>query len=236
MQDGTSQNGGLLSQEEYAERIGVSPSWVSKATRQGKVVDGEYYPARDAVVDEDESLIGYRDPTKGAVPQSAPSSNALPDRVLDPAPRGGLGSSTSRQNGSLSGSAGLGDWVSGNRVRGNGTPNESSASSGQQAGTDRKKQGEPNGTSRATPNPSLVSQRNGQGTAPVQTELEGAAGSLATAVAQDQGALRGALRLGGAAGGAVFLCHLADRNLLSAFAGATIGFGIIEYSLHLARQ
>jgi len=92
---------------------------------------------------------------------------------------------------------------------------------------------QPNGASRTNPNTSFERQR--QSTQPLQTGLEGAAGSLATAVAHDQGVLRGALRLGGAAGGALFVCHLAERNLLSALLGATLGFGIIEYSLHLDR-
>lgn len=231
MQDPSPKNGELLSQEEYAEQVGVSPSWISKATRQGKIVDGEYYPARDAVVDESGDLIGYQDPTKGAIPTAGSSSDALPERAINPARPGGLDDSTSCRNGSSAGSAGLGGLASGESGPGNGA--EPSTSFGQES--DMWNRSQPNGASRVNLNASFGRQRSNQGAQPLQTGLEGAAGSLATAMAHDQGALRGALRLGGAAGGALFVCHLAERNLLSALVGATLGFGIIEYSFCLAR-
>lgn len=53
----------LLSQEEYAAQVGASPSWVSKATKQGKLIGGEYDPAADAVRAPNGSLRGYKSPT-----------------------------------------------------------------------------------------------------------------------------------------------------------------------------
>jgi len=53
-----------LSQKEYANRVGVDPSRISRATNEGGVVRGKYVPARDAVTDETGNLLGYQMPVE----------------------------------------------------------------------------------------------------------------------------------------------------------------------------
>jgi hypothetical protein len=232
MKTGALRRDDLLTQEEYAERLDVTPGWISKATRQGNIVDGKYYPARDAVVDSNGTLVGYRKPTKGAVPSNSSPASPGAQKHLDLSPSGGgsgRGGGASR-NHSASGSAGLGQPSAEAQARENGSSRSHSASSGQSGRTDvNSRDSRPQQTaSTETANRSA----GGQGSVPAPVGLDGAAGSLAHAVAQDQGALRGTLRLGGAAGGAVFLYNLGDGNLLPALLGAAAGFGIVEYSLH----
>ena len=54
----------LLSQKEYARRIGADPSWVSKATKHGKLIQGRYDPSSDVFRAPDGSLRGYEEPTE----------------------------------------------------------------------------------------------------------------------------------------------------------------------------
>jgi len=66
-----------LNQKQYADRVGVTPSRISRATKEGGVVQGKYVPARDAVTDEAGNLLGYQMPVERNVsPGNASAESA----------------------------------------------------------------------------------------------------------------------------------------------------------------
>jgi len=74
----------LLSQKEYASRIGADPSWVSKATKHGKLIQGRYDPSSDVVRAPDGSLRGYEEPTEiRPAPRENSTSESSPRAPAD---------------------------------------------------------------------------------------------------------------------------------------------------------
>ena len=67
-----------LNQKQYADRVGVTPSRISRATKEGGVVQGKYVSAQDAVVREsDGKLLGCQEPVEWDVsPGDASSKSA----------------------------------------------------------------------------------------------------------------------------------------------------------------
>ncbi len=210
----------LLSQEAYADRIGVSPSWVSKATKNQKVVSGKYVPARDAVVDEEGNLIGYEEPTprphggggttsgrspSGGSPEGGPTpgGTSAPQGQAGPAPPqdrtgGGTKSTSGRSHGN----------VRQDRRRNPSTPR------GMRGGEDQ-----PSGQRSAA---------NDNSSEGIDNFLE----ALGGVVAQRPDVMYPLLRLVGAVGGAFISVQLGGRNLPVALSGGAAGLLITEYCLH----
>ena len=86
----------LLSQKEYARRIGADPSWVSKATKHGKLIQGRYDPSSDVVRAPDGSLRGYEEPTEiRPAPRENSTSESSPRAPADAQERSGSASEKS---------------------------------------------------------------------------------------------------------------------------------------------
>lgn len=182
----------LLTQREYASKIDVTPSYVSKRTKNGRLIDGTWSPSRDAVVDEEGNLLGYTDPT----PRPGSERGASPESAQKAA--------------GVSAEGGETRYGMGNRE--NGRPRENP--SGQNPSTG---QSESSGQS-----------REGSGL----DEALGKAGETAgRQVARSPGALRGLVRLGGAAVGAILAAKLIGRQAGPVLLGTVIGFGVMEYAI-----
>lgn len=209
----------LLNQEAYADRIGVSPSWVSKATRNQKVVAEKYIPARDAVVDEEGSLIGYEEPTprphgrggttsgrspSGGSPEGGPTpgDTSAPQGQSDPSPpqdRTGGGKSTSGRSQ---------DSSRQNRRRNPSTPRGMRGGKGQPAGQRP-----------------AADDYSPEG---IDSFLE----ALGGVVAQRPDVTYSLFRLLGVAGGTFLSVQLAGRNVGAALTGGAAGLLLTEYCLH----
>ena len=106
-----------LNQKEYADWVGVTPSRISRATKEGGVVQGKYVPAWDVVVrDSDGKLLGYQEPVERDVSPGDTSSESA---------RKAAGVSSEGSNASKHGMGNRGHG----RARGN--PSDSSRSTGQ---------------------------------------------------------------------------------------------------------
>ena len=212
----------LLSQQEYASRIGVSPSWVSKATKEMKVVNGQYYPAQDAVLGSGGTLIGYEDPTTVEVASGSPSAAnaALPGTPSSNGQRSGRRSSSAGEHARTEAPASK----SGN---GDGTPspNGSSFRSGAGGGGSAERTG-----TNARENPSS-SRRTPQQNSKTDENLEEAATALTKALARDPETFHHATKVGTTLGTAGLFWKLGEEDLPSALLGGAIGFGLAEYFL-----
>jgi hypothetical protein len=210
----------LLSQEAYANRIGVSPSWVSKATKNQKVVSGKYVPARDAVVDEEGNLIGYEKPTprphgRGGTTSDRSSSGGSPEG--SPTPGG-----TSPPKGQ-SGPAPPQDRTGGGR--------ESASGRSQDSGRQNRRRNP------STPRGMRGGEGQPAGQRPAADDnssdgIDSFLEALGGVVTQRPDVMYPLLRLVGAVGGAFISVQLGERNVRVALSGGAAGLLLTEYCLH----
>jgi hypothetical protein len=186
----------LLTQREYADRVGVDNSYVSRRTKNGGLIDGTYRPRLDARWEnndpEDGDLLGYTEPT----PRPNSNGEASPESA-----RKAAGVSSTGGNPQSS----MGD-------RENGRPRKNS--SGRSRPTGQIQNG---GRS-----------REGSG---LEQALKKAGETAGAQAARSPGILRGLLRLGGAALGAILAAELVGRQAGPVLLGTVIGFGVTEYAV-----
>ena len=100
---------GLLTQREYADRIGVDNSYVSRRTKNGGLIDGTYRPRLDARWEKNDpengDLLGYTEPTPRpnsngeASPESAQKAAGVSSTGGDPqSGMGDRGNARAREN------------------------------------------------------------------------------------------------------------------------------------------
>lgn len=179
-----------LTQKEYADRVGVTPSRICRATKDGGVVQGKYVPARDAVTDEAQNLLGYQTPVERNVS--------------------------------------LGDASTESAQKAAGVSSEGSNTSTRGMGNHDPPRENPSGRSRSAGPSQSGGQSQGSG---LEEALERAGETAGRQVAKSPGALRGLLRLGGAAVGAFLAAKLVGRDAGPVLLGTTIGFAITEYAI-----
>ncbi|MCS4044550.1 hypothetical protein GGQ00_003010 [Salinibacter ruber] len=182
----------LLTQREYAAKIDVTPSYVSKRTKNGGLIDGTWSPSRDAVVDEAGNLLGYTDPTPR------------------PGSEGGASQESARK------AAG---------VSSNGSDDSAHRMGNRENDQAREN---PSGRTQSTGQPQSGGQSQGSG---LEEAIERAGETAGRQVAKSPGALRGLVRLGGSAAGAILAAKLVGRGAGPVLLGTAIGFAITEYAI-----
>lgn len=191
-----------LTQKQYADRVGVTPSRISRATKDGGVVQGKYVPARDAVAREtDGKLLGYEEPVERDVSR-------------------GDASATSAQKAAGNGSTG-GRSQRGGGHRKNGQASSGTRSNGRSSDT-RQGQPQSGGQAQSDGHP----QSDG-----LEKAIDRAGETLGQEAARRPEAFHAVLRLGGAALGAVLGVELVGRGAIPALVGTAIGAGLVEVSL-----
>jgi hypothetical protein len=181
-----------LNQKQYADRVGVTPSRISRATKKGGVVQGKYVPARDAVTDEAGNLLGYQMPVERNVsPENASAKSAQKAAGISSGEERNRHGIASRENG---------------RAREN--PSSRNRTTGQS----------PNGG-------------RSEGGSGLEQALEKAGETAGAQAARSPGILRGLLRLGGSALGAILAAELVGRQAGPVLIGSVVGFGITEYAV-----
>jgi len=186
----------LLTQREYADRIGVDNSYVSRRTKNGGLIDGTYRPRLDARWEnndpENGNLLGYTEPT----PRPNSNGEASPESARKAAGVSSTGGDPQ---------SGMGDRENG-RARGN--PSDSSRSTGQAQSGGQSQEG-----------------------SGLEQVLEKAGETAGAQAARSPGILRGLLRLGGAALGAILGAELVGRQAGPVLIGTAIGGAITEYAI-----
>ena len=196
----------LLTQREYADQIGVDNSYVSRRTRNGGLISGTYRPRLDAQWEngdpENGDLLGYTEPT----PRPNSNGQASPESARKAA---GV-------------SPGEGDSQSSTEGRENGRARENPPS--QRRSTSQNQGGRHSSGGRSGGGHSKVS-------GGLEKALERAGETAGAQAAQSPEILRGLLRLGGAALGAILAANLVGRQAGPVLLGSAIGFGITEYAI-----
>lgn len=186
----------LLTQREYADRIGVDNSYVSRRTKNGGLIDGTYRPRLDARWEDNDpengDLLGYTEPT----PRPNSNGEASPESARKAAGVSSTG----------------GDPQSGMGDRENGRSRENP--SGQRQSTSQS----PNGG-------------RSEGGSGLEEVLEKAGETAGAQAAKSPAILRGLLRLGGAALGAILGAELVGRRAGPVLIGTAIGGAITEFAI-----
>lgn len=201
-QNGRRRKDNLMTQQAYADAVGVSPGYVSKRTKNGKLIDGTWSPSRDAVVDEEGNLLGYTAPTRRSHSDEQASAESAQKAA---------GVSSGEKN-SRERDSGEGDAQPGTENRKNGQARENPSGQSRSAGQAR----------------SRGQSSRGDG---LEEAIEGAAEAASRQVVESPGALRGAARLGGAAAGAILAAELVGRSAGAVLLGTATGLAITEYSI-----
>lgn len=210
-----------LSQQEYADRVGVSASWISQATQGRKPVSGKYFPHLDAVVNpETGKLKGYQEPEpRPDLADSFPPSSTQSDKSSeDKTPVDGL---TTDGTSPRYGQSGRAHPPGQSADESNsGSPKESSRRG------PRENPSTPQGMRGGeTPTPGS---RTGSGNSERLDDLFGEIGKV---VAQKPNLMFPVLRLIGATGGALLFAHIASPNPWVVLAGGAAGLLVTEYCL-----
>lgn len=196
-----------LNQKQYADRVGVTPSRISRATKDGGVVQGRYVPSRDAVVREsDGKLLGYEEPVERDVSRGDVSARSAQKAA-------GNGSRGSRSE------------------RGGGHRKNGRASGGTRSNErgSNTRQGQPQSGGQAQSDRQTKSDRQPQSDG-LEEAIDRASKSFGQEAARRPEGFHAVLRLGGAALGAVLGAEI-GRGAVPALVGTAIGAGLVEISI-----
>lgn len=192
----------LLTQREYADALSVTPGYVSKRTEDdGLLIKGRFDPFQDAQFENGDPVNG--DLLGYTTPTDRSASNPS-------TPNGEVSPESARKAAGISSGGGDTRYGKGNQDNGQARENPS----------DRT---EPTGQRQ-----SGGQSREGSG---LNEALERAGETAGRQVARSPGALRGLVRLAGAAGGAILAAELVGRGAGPVLVGTTIGFAITEYAI-----
>lgn len=201
-QNGRRSRDDLLTQREYADALSVTPGYVSKRTTDdGRLIKGRFDPFLDAQFENGDPVNG--DLLGYSAPTDRSASNAsTPNREVSP--------ESARKAAGISSGGDSTQHVMGNRE--NGQPRENPSGRSQSAGRSRNRS------------------RSQEGSG-LEEALENAGETAGRQVAKSPGALRGLLRLSGAAVGAILAAKLIGRRAGPVLLGTVIGFSITEYAI-----
>ena len=230
----------LLTQKAYAEEVGVSSARISQATHGEEAVQDEYYPARDAVFDDEGDLIGYEEPTPrpdlNGNPRGSDGTSGSPEPDQGSPQQSGSGGATQR-NPQRRQSA-RNRSAKGQSPQRQASRSQSSQSSRRQNPASR--QGMRGGQQRtppaqsqrqSTPQARGNAQLQGRG----QPAQEGQDPDLWEAATQllfgNPALLYPLLRIGGTAGGAVLMAEMTEKSPGAFAVGGAAGLALAEYCI-----
>lgn len=192
----------LLTQREYADALSVTPGYVSKRTKDdGRRIKGRFDPFLDAQFENGDPVNGDLLGYTTPTDRSTSDGSTLNGEVSPESARKAAGISS-----------GGADSRYGKGNQDNGQPREN-----------------PSGPSRSTgPSQSSSQSREGSG---LEEALENAGDIAGREVARSPGALKGLLRLGGSALGAILAAELVGRGAGPVLFGTAVGFAITEYAI-----
>lgn len=193
----------LLSQREYADALSVTPGYVSKRTKDdGRRIKGRFDPFLDAQFENGDPVNG------DLLGYTTPTDRSTSNRSTS---NGEVSPENARKAAGIS--SGRGDTQYGTGDQDNGQPRENPS------GRTQSTTGQPQSGGQS---------RDGSG---LEQALENAGDVAGRQVARSPGALRGLVRLGGAAIGAILAAKLVGRGAGPVLLGTVIGFSITEYAI-----
>jgi len=196
----------LLTQREYADALSVTPGYISKRTKDdGRRIKDRFDPFLDAQFENGDpvngDLLGYTAPTDRSTTNGSTTNGSISN--------GGVSPESARKAAGISSGGADSRYGQGNEDNGQVREN-------------------PSGRTQPTGPSQNGGQSQGSG---LEEALERAGDVAGREVAKSPGALRGLVRLGGSAVGALLAARLVGRGAGPVLLGTAIGFAITEYAI-----